>query len=203
MARVPQSPQVANETRGVNLIPLAVMSGGWLAPLLIFWLNVWGPMRPFHYPQGDLGPPLPVFALLSLSCVIPWWLPRSYYRVRPFERNGRLYEALGVRVFRRLVPDGDFANRWRRRKNPGYRVVVNRAAARAFLVRTEESERGHLVLLLLGLPAIALAWQVGWYGWAIYLAAGNVLVNLYPVLLQRYTRGRLQPLARTPAPPRA
>lgn len=203
MARVPQSSQFASGTRGVNLIPFAVMSGGWLAPLLIFWLNVWGPMRPFHYPQGDLCPRLPVFALLSVLCVAPLWLPRSYYRVRSFERDGRVYEALGVRLFRRLVPDGDFANRWRRRKNPGFRVVANRAAARAFLVRTEESERGHLVLLLLGLPAIALASQVGWYGWAVYLGVGNVLVNLYPVLLQRYTRGRLQLLARTPGPRRA
>jgi hypothetical protein len=33
---------------------------------------------------------------------------------------------------------------------------------------------------------------IGWHGWACYLSVGNVLVNLYPILLQRYTRGRLQ-----------
>jgi hypothetical protein len=139
-----------------------------------------------------------VFAVLSVLCVAAWWLPPSYYRVQSFERSGRVYEALGVRLFRRLVPDGDYANRWRRRTSPGFRILANRAAARAFLGRTEESERGHLVLLLLGLPSIALAWQVGWYGWAIYLGVGNVLVNLYPVLLQRYTRARLQAFVTSP-----
>ena len=36
------------------------------------------------------------------------------------------------------------------------------------------------------------AWRIGWTGWAFYLGIGNGLVNLCPVLLQRYTRARLQ-----------
>jgi hypothetical protein len=58
--------------------------------------------------------------------------------------------------------------------------------------RTKLSEKSHLVLLLIGVASSIFAWQIGWRGWAIYLAVGNVLVNLYPVLLQRYTRARLQ-----------
>ena len=42
----------------------------------------------------------------------------------------------------------------------------------------------------------AWAWHVGWHGWAVYLSAGNVVVNVYPILLQRYTRGRLVGLLR-------
>jgi hypothetical protein len=64
------------------------------------------------------------------------------------------------------------------------------------VVRTEQSERGHLVLLALGLVSAAYAWHVGWHGWAVYLSVGNVLVNVYPILLQRYTRGRLRAVLR-------
>jgi hypothetical protein len=48
--------------------------------------------------------------------------------------------------------------------------------------------------LALGFVSSAHAWSLGWYGWAAYLAAGNVLVNFYPVVLQRYTRGRIEGL---------
>ncbi len=53
------------------------------------------------------------------------------------------------------------------------------------------SEKSHLVMLVLGGMSAGFAWAIGWSGWAIYLAAGNVVVNLYPVLLQRYTRARI------------
>ena len=57
--------------------------------------------------------------------------------------------------------------------------------------RTVLSEKGHLVMLALGSVSAVFAWRIGWTGWAIYLGIGNVLVNLYPVLLQRYTRARI------------
>lgn len=185
-------PAFANEATGVNVVPFASIAGGWIGPLLMFWLYVWGPLRPFHYPEGDLAPSLAVFVTSLLLCLTPWWLPSSYYRIRSFEQSGRFYEALGVRAFRYLVPDGDLANRWRRRRQPTFRVIPNRRFAAAFVRRTELSEKSHLVLLLIGALSTAFAWQIGWRGWALYLGVGNVLVNLYPVLLQRYTRARLR-----------
>lgn len=186
-----------SDDTGVNVIPFAVMAGGWLGPLLMFWLYVWGPLRPFDYPRGPLMPSAVVFLAVLAACVLPWWLPRSYYRVHRFEQSGRFYEALGVRLFRALVPDGDLANWWRRRARPAFRVTANRTAARSFVARTELSEKSHFVLLLAGASSSAHAWRIGWQGWALYLAAGNVLVNVYPILLQRYTRTRLQRVSRT------
>ena len=184
-------PNFANETKGFNVIPFASMAGGWLAPLVMFWLAVWGPLRPFSYPAGDLLPPAYVGAAMLAAGIAMWWLPASYYKVHAFERSGRLYESLGVRAFRWFVPDGDAANRWRRRREPGYRIIRNRAYAAAFRQRTELSEKSHLVMLVFGTLSAAFAWTLGWTGWAVYLGAGNVLVNLYPILLQRYTRARL------------
>jgi hypothetical protein len=186
-------------THGLNLVPFASMAGGWLGPLLMFWLYVWGPLRPFAYPDGELLPGA-WFVLLVAASISLWWvLPPGYFALRSFERTGRLYELLGVRHFRRVAPDGDLANRWERRTNPHYRVIGGRRSAELFVVRTEQSERGHLVLLALGLVSAVYAWRLGWHGWAAYLGAGNVVVNVYPILLQRYTRGRLNAvLRRTP-----
>jgi hypothetical protein len=187
-------------THGLNIIPFAGMAGGWLAPLLMFWLYVWGPLRPFSYPAGDLMPGVP-FAFLIIGCIALWWLlPAGYFTVRRFEQTGRIYESLGVRLFRQCAPDGDLANRWERRADPRYRVIRGRRCAERFVERTERSERGHLVLLMLGIVSAVYAWNIGWHGWAVYMSAGNVLVNVYPMLLQRYTRSRLYAVLRRGAP---
>jgi hypothetical protein len=185
------APRHTPPTHGLNIIPFGIMAGGWLGPLLMFWLYVWGPLRPFHYPNGDLLPPAP-FVFVIIACFSLWWLlPRAYFRVQGFEQTGRCYELLGVVLFRWFAPDGDFANRWERRKNPDFRVIRGRRSAADFIVRTEQSERGHLVLLALGIASAAWASCIGWHGWAVYLSVGNFVVNVYPILLQRYTRSRL------------
>ncbi len=184
----------ANESTGFNLIPFAIMAGGWIAPLLMFWLYVWGPLRPFPYPPGDLTPDFLKAAAVFIACLAAWWLPASYYKVHSFERSGRIYELLGVKLFRCFVPDGDLANRWRRSREPTHRIIRNRRFAEAFVPRTILGEKSHMVWLLVGLVSAAYAWRIGWQGWAIYLTAGNLLVNLYPILLQRYTRSRLLPV---------
>lgn len=189
---VAAAPTFANETSGFNLIPFASMAGGWLGPLLMFWLYVWGPLRPFHYPSGDLLPPLPLLVACFALGLAVWWLPASYYHVQGFERSGRLYEKMGVRRFRWFVPDGDAANLLRRRRDPAFRIIRNRHYASAFRTRTELSEKSHLVMLVLGGMSAGFAWTIGWRGWALCLTVGNVLVNFYPIPLQRYTRARLR-----------
>lgn len=176
-----------------NQVPIALMSGGWLGPLIMFWLAVWGPMRPFDA-AGPLSPPPAPYTLALPLCIAVVWVPGGWLRPRRWEMDGRLYEALGVRAFRRLVPDGDWSNALRRRRDPHHRVVLHRAAAEAFVARTDASERSHGVLLLVGLVSSVYAWQIGWRGWAVFIGTGNVLVNLYPMLLQRYTRARLHRL---------
>ncbi|HEX6371069.1 MAG TPA: hypothetical protein VF006_19280 [Longimicrobium sp.] len=173
-----------------NQLPIALMSGGWLGPLVMFWLAVWGPMRPYDA-AGPLSPSPVPYALALPFCFAAAWVPGRWLRPRRWEMGGRLYEALGVRAFRRLVPDGDWSNALRRRRDPHYRVVPHRRAAQAFVARNDAGERSHGVLLLVGLVSSVYAWQIGWRGWAAFIGIGNVLVNLYPMLLQRYTRARL------------
>lgn len=171
----------------LNLIPFAIMCAGWIVPVLRFWVRV--------FLRGEVAPAVPWFVAACAACVAVWWLPASYYRAAGFERSGRLYELLGVRWFRNFVPDGDLANRWRRRREPAFRMIRNRAEAHAFAARYIDSERSHFVLLLAGFATCAWAWRIGWTGWAWYLFAATIAVHLYPILLQRYTRARIARLA--------
>ena len=178
-------------TSGLNIIPFAFMAAGWLAPMIMFWLYVLGPMRPYDYPNGSFMPDF-WFGLIIIGCISLWWLiPASYFRVFNFEKDGRVYRYFGAKFFRQFVPDGDLANRWERRKNPSHKMIRNKYSIEAFIVRTEQSERGHIVLLMIGIATAVHAWNIGWQGWAIFLSVGNVIVNVYPILLQRYTRSRL------------
>jgi hypothetical protein len=124
-----------------------------------------------------------------------YWLPDAYYLTRAFESTGRFYRALGVRLFRQVVPTGDLIDRSRRRRDPGFRVVPNATAAAAYVPQTEQRERGHFVLLLMCAFTAAYAVSIEWYAWAVVLTTGNILMNLYPMLLQRYTRTRLARIA--------
>lgn len=196
--KAPALPSFGDPSKA-NLFPFAVLCAGWIVPLLKFWAAVWGVFRPSDYAGGEVAPRLWLFLAACIVCLAPWWLPASYYRVHRFEKTGRLYELLGVRIFRKLVPNGDWVNRWRRRRDPGFRVLSDRRSAAEFLARTVMSEKSHLVLLLVGAGTSLFAWHIGWKGWAVYLGAANVLVNLYPVLLQRYTRARIIRLLARPS----
>ncbi|MBY6204020.1 glycosyl-4,4'-diaponeurosporenoate acyltransferase CrtO family protein [Halomonas denitrificans] len=202
MKQTPTERAGSAASRNFNLLPFAIMAGGWLAPMAMFRLHVWGPLRPFDYPRGDLMPG-PWFVLLSVGAIGLWRvLPHAYFRIRHFERLQRPHDRLGIRTFRKWVPDGDLANRWARRLDPGHRIIRDRRTAEAFVDRTIDSERGHVVLLALGLLTAGHAIAIGWTGWALFLTFGSVVVNVYPILLQRATRVRLEAALSRPSRPR-
>lgn len=166
-----------------------MVCAAWLVPLLRFWAMVWGVFRPPD--SAEVAPQLGSFLAACLLITGFWWLPSSYYRTRRFEANGRVYELLGVRVFRKFVPNGDLVNLWRRRRDPHFRVISSYHSAKTYVQRTITGEKTHVVSLVIGFASSMFAWHIGWTGWAAYLAGGNIVFNVYPILLQRYTRARL------------
>jgi hypothetical protein len=186
----PALPSFGDDSKA-NLIPFAAMCAGFLAPLLRFWAGVLGFVTFSGAPPVDTKWRVASFLAICGVSAAAWWLPRSWYRTRSFERNGRIYEYAGVHLFRRLVPNGDWVNAWRRRQDPSFRAVRNHDHAMQLLRRTVIGEKSHLVMLCLGFASAAYAWRIGWLGWAAYLSAANLLANLYPILLQRYTRARI------------
>jgi hypothetical protein len=57
--------------------------------------------------------------------------------------------------------------------------------------RTQRSEKIHWALWLGSLPAAVWAVLVREPWFAVYVLMANVPMNVYPVLLQRYTRARI------------
>jgi hypothetical protein len=115
-------------------------------------------------------------------------LPARFHELRAFERDPRHYEMLGVGVAKRVLRRGPFAL-----FNPGLHLPADRSPERlAVLERTmRDAEASHFVLLVLTLGVVVNAASRGWW-----LAAGltllfDVVMNGYPVMLQRYNRALL------------
>ena len=192
MSLTPKNPAVE---RWNNVI-FGARGGGFFSPLLLFWGAALGPLRPFSYGPVEEKASLPWFLLGFTLSFAPLVFPRGYYRCREGARGARLYRALGVHHFKRFVTNGDFINRRGRLADPRHRLVRGAESARAWAANTDEGEKNHLVLLLMALFSALYAARLGWTGWALGLTASNVLFNLYPVLLQRYNRCRIERVLR-------
>jgi hypothetical protein len=57
--------------------------------------------------------------------------------------------------------------------------------------RTKRTERIHWAIWLGAVPTAVWAVMVRKYWFAVYLSLANIPMNVYPILLQRYTRRRL------------
>ena len=131
---------------------------------------------------------LPMVWLGTISRVVTPRLPAGYHRLREFERDGRVYERLGVRFAKRLLRRGPLAV-----FNPGLHLPHERTPERlARLDQTmRDAEASHAILLVLTLGVVTYAGARGWWVAAGCTLLFDLLVNGYPVMLQRYNRARL------------
>ena len=139
---------------------------------------------------------LPMTWLGTVSHIVPPRLPPWYHALRGFERDGRVYELLGVRLCKRLLRRGPFAV-----FNPALRLPS--APDPANVARLEQSmrdaEASHVILLVLTLAVVVHAAARGWWAAATWTLLFDVLVNGYPVMLQRYNRALLHQRFAAPA----
>ena len=138
----------------------------------------------------------PVFAFLVNWLVMSWVaimgqvlcfsFRSGYYRIRPFESDGRLYERVGIRFFKRLVRRGPLSV-----LSPTLRFTGEPGSLSELEVETRKAETGHLVILLVMLLMVGYALVKSWLDAAGWLLLFNVLFNGYPIMLQRYNRAKL------------
>ena len=114
-----------------------------------------------------------------------------YFKPKPFERNGKLYRVLGVKRFKKFMFNGDYMNALLRKIYPKYRLVKDEDSARFWEFCTRIYEGVHLGGCGLMITKIVdrLA-DTDYKGAAIYTAL-NTVVNIYPIMLQRYNRARI------------
>jgi hypothetical protein len=167
-----------------------LVAAGAFAIFLAAWLDWMAEQGPGAYLAGAAGAAMGavIFAALRPSV--------GYYRLRPFEASGEFYARLGVRFFRRFVPLGDYFNRFTRRRIPGFRLVRSPADVAKAERFGRLSERIHVTFLVFLLPPTCWGLVCGQYRFAAELILFNGLFNLYPALLQRYTRARFDALTR-------
>lgn len=115
-------------------------------------------------------------------------LDASYFNSQPFEKQGKLYRMLGVEWYRAiLVKSG-----WERLRQQGMPVRKSLSDIRAYERGTRVAEAGHLVVGVIVLIVniyVFFAYSALAGRWLLLF---NLLLNIYPVLLQRYTRPRLR-----------
>ncbi len=115
-------------------------------------------------------------------------LQTDYFREKQWEKKGKTYERLGINLFRKLL----VLLGWEKLNKKDNPVAKNLKALTHLEYRTRQSELGHLIIFIIVLGFnIYVAIQFG-IGESLWLLVLNILLNLYPIFLQRYNRPRLQ-----------
>ena len=130
------------------------------------------------------------FLFLLIACKTT--LPDGFHRIRGFEKSGRLYRIAGVKAFKFLLA-----------KNPlpsftGKFSIKCHSIECLYKLEKQmrNSETLHfqafITTLILMIPFTILRDSRFLY----YIPAFNILVNLYPALVQRYNRDRIDKILR-------
>ena len=110
-----------------------------------------------------------------------------YYEEKKWEARGKIYEFLGINFFRKLLVWIGW-ERLNKKSNP---IEKNTKALMHLQYRTKQSELGHIIILFIVLGFnIFVAFEFGILE-SLWLLTLNILLNLYPIFLQRYNRPRL------------
>jgi hypothetical protein len=128
-----------------------------------------------------------------ISLAFPLRLPAAYFALRPAERHGRRYKMLGVLVAKRLLRRGPLQI-----FNPKLHLppVLEAQSLAKLDAAMRTAETNHVFMFVVVLPVIGHAIVRAWWDAAAWTLLFDVLINAYPVMLQRYNRGRLASLTR-------
>lgn len=160
-----------------------------VAVFLILWsLDTFG----FHSPiSAFLVNWLPLSWIALVSQSVDFALPSSYYTAKTFERTGQVYERLGIRLFKRLVRRGPLSIFSPTLRFPKDKTI---SALRHLDHNMQQAETVHVVIFMVILGLIIYPLLRGWFDVVGWLLAFNIIINAYPVMLQRYNRIKLHEL---------
>ncbi len=112
----------------------------------------------------------------------------NYYNEKKREKKGKIYEYLGINIFRKLLVWIGW-EKLNKKDNP---VGLNSKALIHLEYRTKQSEFGHIIIFfIVTMFFIFVVFKFGILE-SLWLLALNILLNLYPIFLQRYNRPRLK-----------
>lgn len=131
---------------------------------------------------------------MLMACVLTFTetlksqLTFPYFNEKAWERRGKTYESLGINLYRKLL----IGIGWERLNKKSKPVEKNTKALIHLHYRTKQDELGHLIILIIVLGfTVFVAFKFGVLH-SLWLFLLNILLNLYPVFLQRYNRPRIE-----------
>lgn len=129
-----------------------------------------------------------MFFVVFFTGALKSQLNSSYYDEKGWERSGKIYEHLGINFFRKLLVWIGW-EKLIRKSNP---IEKNKKALTNLHYQTKKSELDHLIILVIVLGFnVFVAFKFGVLK-SLWLLILNILLNLYPILLQRYNRPRIK-----------
>ena len=131
-----------------------------------------------------------VFLGISFTAYL---LPKSFYNTIQV-KNLSVLKKTGVTLAQRYAQNGTIINRIIRKKIPGYKTVYDKRTMEAQYKKTYEFEKFHFLALLFFLLTTVFAFITSYYLWSLMLIVTNIIYNVYPILLQHYTRLRITSL---------
>jgi amino acid permease len=112
----------------------------------------------------------------------------SYYNEKGWERKGKIYKNLGINFFRKLLVLIGW-EKLLRKSNP---VEKNTQTLTNLHYQTKKSEFNHLIILFIVLGFnFFVAFKYGILK-SLWLLLLNIILHLYPIMLQRYNRPRIE-----------
>ena len=133
--------------------------------LFAFWLN-W----------------LLMFWAYAIYRTNPARFPEKYFYIRPIEK--KIYQFLGVKYYQRMIRRVNIFN-------PELHLRKGRSGLAKLEQTTRSTEQAHALIYIIvsGFTLYALLQQ--WWQAAFWYFLFNMLLNGYPVMVQRYNRDRL------------
>lgn len=116
-----------------------------------------------------------------------------YYKIKSPRILITMYKLLGISFFRK----GTIFFFWGSKKNRSRFFNGTKEGLQNFIYQSKQSEFGHLGSLLVILPVSILFLSKGFLFYAIVTSSFNIIGNLYPIILQRYHRIRIENILST------
>lgn len=117
-----------------------------------------------------------------------WKYDSSYFDSKSFEKDGAIYRFFGVHLYRKLL----VLTGWEKISRKNNKISSSRTSIKHAESKSRSSEAGHTVIfIIVGIVTITVAGTLREALWLILL---NLLLNVFPIIVQRYNRPRYRRL---------
>ncbi len=119
-------------------------------------------------------------------------MPKRYWQLKNPPLLNYLFSALGVNTYKSIL----VLLFWGKKSNQKKYYNGTREGLEKFNFQTKQSEFGHICALIIIVIASLFLLFKDYYLLALFITLFNIIVNLYPVILQRHHRIRIFRLAK-------